>query len=352
MAKNVQLKVDEPCSADWGRMRAEDQGRFCGSCQKTVVDFTLMTDQQVLDWLARPKDFTSKDATPGAPTCGRFTPDQLNRELVSARQPNRLKLWQWLLAGLLLSTEAQAQTKPANPPIVQRDTTGLGELIMGKMAALPHPLTLPDTLRGRLVDMATGQPAAYATITTSARHRVAADAEGRFAIPSSSIAGKHLNISCIGYNPIVLDIEKTWKNNKEQVIAIPMTETVMGDMVVLVGTYKPVKKQESLFTDTLNTLKDTLAFTGLTKKALTVYPNPVVGGTSVALSLRLDEQGTYTAQLFNTAGVLEETMEVAADQRSKTVLMTIPPTAVPGTYFIRLSNPALRKPYTQALVVL
>jgi hypothetical protein len=131
-----------------------------------------------------------------------------------------------------------------------------------------------------------------------------------------------------------------------------MTETVMGDMVVLVGTYKPVKKQESLFTDTLNTLKDTLAFTGLTKKALTVYPNPVVGGTSVALSLRLDEQGTYTAQLFNTAGVLEETMEVAADQRSKTVLMTIPPTAVPGTYFIRLSNPALRKPYTQALVVL
>lgn len=354
MAKNVQLKVDEPCSADWGQMRAEDQGRFCGSCQKTVVDFTLMTDQQMLDWLAAgPKSFASKGATTGGSTCGRFTADQLNRQLLPARQPPRLSLWQWVLAALLLSSEAKAQTRPAKPPIVQLDSSATQDIIVGGYVSEPttRPTArrkLPDTLRGSIVDVNGGTAVPFATITAGTQHFMA-DKDGFFSIPGSALSNrKELTINIIGYEAQVVEVSRYWHSDQRALILVKMVQTVLGKIEV-VGVKTRRQTAEDILNDTLAAIKDTL---GLSKKTLAVYPNPVVRGGSVTLTLRLDEQGTYMAQLFNTAGVLEETMEIVPDQSSKTVLMTIPPTAVPGTYFIRLSNPALRKPYTQTLVVL
>src|SRR5579864_5602847 len=107
MPKNVQLRIANPCSENWDRMRPEEQGRFCSSCQKTVVDFTLMSDQEVLHWFASPR----------AGVCGRLLEGQLNRWLVAppARKNGWLGLWRYLVAGLLMSSEisVSAQTGPA-----------------------------------------------------------------------------------------------------------------------------------------------------------------------------------------------------------------------------------------------
>jgi hypothetical protein len=54
MLKNIQIRIDDPCSASWDQMHPTEQGRFCSSCQKTVVDFTGMSDQEVLNWFAKP----------------------------------------------------------------------------------------------------------------------------------------------------------------------------------------------------------------------------------------------------------------------------------------------------------
>ncbi len=77
MKKETYLHIPEPCHEQWDKMSPAQQGRFCQQCSKTVVDFSTMTDQQVLKVL-------SKES---GTTCGRFTSDQLERPFVKESTP-------------------------------------------------------------------------------------------------------------------------------------------------------------------------------------------------------------------------------------------------------------------------
>jgi hypothetical protein len=312
MPKNLQLRIDDPCSEKWDQMRPKEQGRHCSSCKKTVVDFTLMSDREVIDWFAKPKESV----------CGRFLGGQLNRELTPQpeRKNGRLGWWSYLLTGLLMSLEVSAQTRPDSPAVARHDNR--------------------DTLRGRLVDADNGQPVSYASITTAPMHGYIADPEGYFVIPRKAIPDRHtLTISAIGYRTSVIDVVKTWKDDQQQIIpVVRMEQTLMGDVVIVAGKVSTSKKP-------VTTPKKT------TTIALTLYPNPVARGASLTLSVQLDEPGTYTVQLFSLSGIPVSTMEVEGDTKPKNISMDIPATLAAGTYFVRLSHPAVKKVYTQQVVV-
>lgn len=55
------------CKEDWNAMSACEKGRFCGSCQKTVVDFTKKSDTEIREMLLNRK----------GKVCGRFYAKQL-----------------------------------------------------------------------------------------------------------------------------------------------------------------------------------------------------------------------------------------------------------------------------------
>jgi len=249
MLKNIQLRIDKPCSADWDRMSTEEQGRFCLSCQKTVVDFTGMSDQQVLNWLSRSH----------GSVCGRLEGHQLNRGLMPQpqRRNSRLGLWSYLLAGLLVSSEASAQDKPARPPISQQDSNNTDKtVVLGKISAGPHAQLpereVPDTLRGRLIDSGSGLPVPFATITIDSHHGYGVNDKGYFAIPRKNIPAEHLlKISAIGYKVLTIDVTKTWTNDqREKVISMSRLEnTLMGDVVMIRQTR--AQKGMSFFKDTL-----------------------------------------------------------------------------------------------------
>ncbi len=79
-----QIRIEEPCTASWRKMTPGKDGRFCGSCEKTVVDFTKKTNEEIAAYfLAHGK------------VCGRYRPDQVS---VPARRP-RMK---WMAAVLIL----------------------------------------------------------------------------------------------------------------------------------------------------------------------------------------------------------------------------------------------------------
>lgn len=48
--KSFSIKIDEPCSQNWNEMTAEGNGRFCSHCTRVVVDFTLMSENQIKDF--------------------------------------------------------------------------------------------------------------------------------------------------------------------------------------------------------------------------------------------------------------------------------------------------------------
>src|SRR4030095_8181711 len=115
MRKNIQLNIPEPCHEDWTRMTPVDKGRYCTSCQKQVIDFTNMSDQQLIAYFKKRKD----DAV-----CGRFMNDQLQRDIVvpKKRIPWVKYFFQFALPALLTSSKAASQglvkMKTGTPVIV------------------------------------------------------------------------------------------------------------------------------------------------------------------------------------------------------------------------------------------
>jgi hypothetical protein len=66
------ITIPKPCHENWNEMTPKDQGRHCGSCAKTVVDFTTWQSQDIVQHFNRHKN-----------VCGRFTVDQLNEPIPS-----------------------------------------------------------------------------------------------------------------------------------------------------------------------------------------------------------------------------------------------------------------------------
>ncbi|RFZ94967.1 hypothetical protein D0C36_05415 [Mucilaginibacter conchicola] len=78
------ISIPQPCHQNWNDMTPADQGRHCQSCQKIVVDFTRMTDSEIINYL-----------NTNGKVCGRFTKEKLesvNAKLVSVAKP--AFLWQ------------------------------------------------------------------------------------------------------------------------------------------------------------------------------------------------------------------------------------------------------------------
>lgn len=45
------LSIPKPCHENWSEMTANEKGRFCNSCSKTVVDFTKMNPEEVQSYI-------------------------------------------------------------------------------------------------------------------------------------------------------------------------------------------------------------------------------------------------------------------------------------------------------------
>ena len=47
LKKLWKIKIQNPCEENWNSMSANKKGRFCSSCNKTVVDFTKMENSEI-----------------------------------------------------------------------------------------------------------------------------------------------------------------------------------------------------------------------------------------------------------------------------------------------------------------
>ena len=338
MTKDLQLGIPKPCSENWSQMSPEANGRFCSSCQKTILDFTAMEDNEILQW------FASQQGS----ACGRFRPDQLNRPMVSPpEKKSRWRYWHYLIAGLLFSSEVSAQTKSASVPMSQHiypapDTrTLMGDTLMFAKTKLST-----DSIRGRVMDE-NGRPVVYATIMYSKAHGTVTDNSGNFSIPVNKVSQQAtLYITALGYKSDSVAVKQFLAVDQTQLIVLKTEANVLGEVVVI-----PEKIITKRAADTISIFKDTLAAIGLGKSALSVYPNPVAKGSSVTVSARLDQTGTYTIQLFSISGTIMQTTQVNGAPKAPTFSINIPANLTAGAYIVRVSHPALTKCYTQQIVV-
>jgi hypothetical protein len=82
--KKMRISIENPCHEDWQTMTPETQGRFCGACEKTVVDFTTMSDAEILHYFSKPSV---------EETCGRFRVEQLSESGTSKQNIPSERNW-------------------------------------------------------------------------------------------------------------------------------------------------------------------------------------------------------------------------------------------------------------------
>lgn len=108
----IQLQIPVPCTQHWDDMIPVKDGRFCESCAKKVVDFSLLNDQQILDIIRNGSQSG----------CGRFTDDQLNRLLIEKQKSPVLPAIV-LGTALTMATCTYADGSTIKPvPVMVRDT--------------------------------------------------------------------------------------------------------------------------------------------------------------------------------------------------------------------------------------
>jgi hypothetical protein len=91
------IQIPKPCHAEWSEMTPTQQGAFCSSCSKEVIDFTKMTDEEV-------KNYFLKTSTGN--TCGRFRTEQVHR--IRIQLPNNILVqkiagWKKFMAVVMLA---------------------------------------------------------------------------------------------------------------------------------------------------------------------------------------------------------------------------------------------------------
>lgn len=76
----------------------DDNNRHCGSCKKVITDFTQMSDPELLTYFSN-----------NAGSCGKFSPQQLNRDIQATRKTSKGWLRAAMLPAFLAVSELCAQ---------------------------------------------------------------------------------------------------------------------------------------------------------------------------------------------------------------------------------------------------
>lgn len=184
--KSYKITLGNPCTYGWQNMTPTEKGRHCLQCDKIVVDFTIMSDEQVIQYL-----LTHKNA------CGHFNKSQLGRSIL-LHEPKKRKHIHWpaiaamLVAGLF-------QVIPSNLNAQMQTTTGAKISVN----ANNENKTSTDkdsliTMKIKVVDSKTKKAIVNANIQVGSIGEYITDKKGYFSF-STNYKDLPENISVVGY---------------------------------------------------------------------------------------------------------------------------------------------------------
>jgi hypothetical protein len=335
--QSVNISIAEPCHENWDAMLEAEKGKFCLSCQKQVVDFSIMTDSEVLKFLA---------SNTGS-TCGKFMNDQLDRTIIQRKEAHFSwkYIMRFLLPAFLITNKAKAQ--------------------MGMIAYRPHH-TVPAAnkvkaaapINGNIIDSLTAQPVTGATVKIKGqRSGTQSGQDGGFILPNPmAIKNTTLEISCIGYETAIINLNDITVTAEIKLVPASVT---LEPVIVTSSSYKTGKlvcHTPGAFITSSKIIKQVPLVQKITdslsgKNRIKTYPNPVAKGSAVTIDMKNIQTGEYVLQLTNAAGsmVMQEKIQVPVKQFI--FQWQLSGGIAAGSYFIRISNAKNKLIYTSKIIV-
>jgi len=248
MSKQISISIPNPCHEKWGGMTATQQGAFCKSCKKQVIDFTTKTEDEIFKILA---GATGK-------VCGRFADYQIDTPVTKSPKPQPLARWKAIAAGTALFFSAEkaiavdtgnvTKAKAVNHLRAETDTvSGTRIFATGEVNFAPvihEPVV--DSISGhykisaKVIDRNDGQPLEFAYVSIiGTTIGVSTDSNGYFEmdIDSNKMGTNNptLKVSYIGYNSRE-DIKAANLREGGSKIIQMGERHMMGDMVITTVT--------------------------------------------------------------------------------------------------------------------
>lgn len=191
--KQLSISIPDPCSVPWESMTlVENTNRYCASCEKVIIDFTQMSDAELLTYFNK-----------NTKHCGRFAEHQLNRQII----PVTVHWAKWkrtlLLPSFLIGIEAAAQTGGTKADSVQIPQAQFPSALMSQPVSV-HSDTL--ILEGVVID-STNSPVSGCIVwmvRDTGNFSASTDSEGRFRLKVTGILpgdSANLHIHYLGYQP-------------------------------------------------------------------------------------------------------------------------------------------------------
>lgn len=332
MQPTFQINVTEPCHEDWNIMSPVEQGRYCGSCQKQVVDFTTKSYEEIISF------FNNYNGS----SCGRFANEQLNRPIQAIELKPASRFIKYaaslLMPAALFSVKANAQTTPT----VIGDTIAIAqidlpeEIILGTF--IKAPPVKEKLVHGRIIDAVTNEPLRDVSVTIKGTNRgVVTGSDGRFTLAVST--GKEVvQYSFVGYETAEIKLSNVSTKN-EVVLKMKQVPMLMGEVIVTgyatrtmgkVVCTTSVKKTTYTF---WNRIKDTLLQT-----AVQVYPNPVAASGTLQLTFPNVKPGTYQIRVLNNNGQLFYSFQKQISSKNETEQIHLSNLMAAGIYVVQVTD--------------
>ena len=322
-------------------MSPEAQGRFCASCCKTVVDFTGMSDAELLRYFSSPKE----------QVCGRFYSDQLNRPVQpvkpASRVPNLLFRYSWPAFVLFL--------KSCTDPGSQGRT--LGKIAVSDERFSPSPdlgltrASYLDTLKLEAVpplfqclrfeDIRSFQTLGFVSpmMMTDTTAVVSEPAKGQpeevVTIVSDTILAEE--VAC----PVQ---EDTTAKAMDTVTVTAYPSRLMGKVVTM-GAVATVKAEtiSQPVAPVLPSLPN--------PESMLVFPNPAPAGGLITISLEEEGGMPRQVELFNIQGARVLSVQQSEGVEATVFNLRIPAQLAAGTYILRLSHPQWKAVVSRKIII-
>ncbi len=329
------VSIPQPCHEKWEAMIPGDKGRYCASCAKTVVDFSAMSDRQVLDYLTEAK----------GRLCGRFAPDQLERPLQPVAAKKKLTWWMAaLVPAVLFVTKLNARKK-----IVLRMEYGqygsqTGNTVIGDTLLKDNDEAVTSkTIRGRILDADSMPIQGASVILEGLETGTATDSLGNFKLGfTSNDSSAKLLVTAIGYErqSFVYLQKNTDSTEITNIILQPLFTSGLIAVAGGISYCRPVKKADT----SIHKIHKIFH-----AEAFKIYPNPAKRGTDIKIDVK--KEGNYSIQLLDAGSKLIRTALFDAVKGATVTSFSIPASIAAGVYFTRLINDDTKKQYTEKMVV-
>ncbi|GAA4275579.1 carboxypeptidase-like regulatory domain-containing protein [Aquimarina mytili] len=213
MNNQFSLQINAPCTENFDTFSSTQQGGFCDSCKKEVIDFTRMNTQEIVHYF---------QANTTQNTCGRFKTHQLKTYDHPIQKRSKLSFISGIgLAFIALFSFGKIQGQEI------KNQTNTSDQNTAKLQDTTSQKNI--TVKGTVTDDGGPLPGAN-VILEGTTLGVSTDFDGHFEFPEKLKKGDVLVVSYIGFNSKRIVVQ-----NENSAQSISMKVNLKMDSCVLMG---------------------------------------------------------------------------------------------------------------------